>query len=34
MAERQLLDLSLDLQMQNTIKQAMYALSDGKHLKQ
>ena len=29
MAERQLLDLSLDLQMQNTIKQAMYAL-DGK----
>ena len=28
-AERQLLDLSLDLQMQNTIKQAMYAL-DGK----
>ena len=27
--ERQLLDLSLDLQMQNTIKQAMYAL-DGK----
>jgi len=30
MAERQLLDLSLDLQMQNTIKQAMYALSDKK----
>ena len=29
MAEQQLLDLSLDLQMQNTIKQAMYAL-DGK----
>ena len=29
MAEKQLLDLSLDLQMQNTIKQAMYAL-DGK----
>ena len=29
MAERQLLDLSLDLQMQNTIKQAMYAV-DGK----
>ena len=28
-AEQQLLDLSLDLQMQNTIKQAMYAL-DGK----
>jgi hypothetical protein len=28
-AERQLLDLSLDLQMQNTVKQAMYAL-DGK----
>ena len=28
-AEKQLLDLSLDLQMQNTIKQAMYAL-DGK----
>ena len=28
-AEKQLLDLSLDLQMQNTVKQAMYAL-DGK----
>ena len=28
MAEKQLLDLSLDLQMQNTIKQAMYSVNN------